>query len=106
MGLDLLAGPLPPGADRLRASAAGQARRRCHGAVARRRGRTLVTPYEEAERPPRAGWGGVKRGLLAMFLVMAMSATALATTVVLEVDDVKNVFLGPGRQQIDIPEIT
>ena len=37
---------------------------------------------------------------------MAMSATALATTVILEVDDVKNAFLGEGRVQIDIPEIT
>jgi len=52
------------------------------------------------------GLGVLKRGLLAMVLVMAMSATALATTVILEVDDVKNTFLGPGRQQIDIPEIT
>jgi LCP family protein required for cell wall assembly len=65
-----------------------------------------VTPYEEAERPPNVGWGLIKRGLLAMFLVVAMSATALATTVVLEVDDVKNAFLGEGRLQIDIPEIT
>ena len=31
-----------------------------------------------------------------MVLVMAMSATALATTVILEVDDVKNTFLGAG----------
>jgi polyisoprenyl-teichoic acid--peptidoglycan teichoic acid transferase len=65
-----------------------------------------VTPYEEAEAPPKVGFKVVWRGLLAMVLVMAMSATALATTVILEVDDVKNVFLGPGRQQIDIPEIT
>jgi LCP family protein required for cell wall assembly len=65
-----------------------------------------LTPYEEAEPPPRVGSKIVWRGLLAMVLVMAMSATALATTVILEVDDVKNVFLGPGREQIDIPEIT
>ena len=65
-----------------------------------------MTPYEEQERPPRVGLGVLKRGVLAMVLVMAMSATALATTVILEVDDVKNTFLGPGRQQIDIPEIT
>ena len=66
-----------------------------------------MTPYEEEEdRAPRVGLGILKRGLLAMVLVMAMSATALATTVILEVDDVKGVFLGPGRQQIDIPEIT
>jgi polyisoprenyl-teichoic acid--peptidoglycan teichoic acid transferase len=65
-----------------------------------------LTPYEESERPPNVGWGLIKRGLLAMVLVMAMSATALATTVILEVDDVKNAFLGEGRLQIDIPEIS
>jgi LCP family protein required for cell wall assembly len=65
-----------------------------------------VTPYEEAERPPRVGLGVIKRGVLAMFLVMSMSATALATTVILEVDDLKNEFLGEGRQQFEIPEIT
>ena len=65
-----------------------------------------MTPYEEAERPPRVGIGVVKRGALAMFLVVAMSATALATTVILQVDAVKSAFLGPGRQQIVIPEIS
>ena len=65
-----------------------------------------MTPYEEAERPPRLGLRVVTKGLLAMFLVVAMSATALATTVILEVDDVAKTFLGPGRQQIDIPEIS
>ncbi len=66
-----------------------------------------MTPVsEEAEPPPSVGAGLVKRGLLAMVLVVAMSATALATTVVLEVDDVKNAFLGEGRAQIEIPEIT
>jgi LCP family protein required for cell wall assembly len=65
-----------------------------------------VTPYEEAERPPSVGAGLIKRGLLAMVLVMAMSATALATTVMLEVDGVRDEFLGQGRVQVDIPEIT
>jgi polyisoprenyl-teichoic acid--peptidoglycan teichoic acid transferase len=64
-----------------------------------------LTPYEESERPPNVGLRVVVRGLLAMVLVIAMSATALATTVILEVDDVKNVFL-EGREQIEIPEIT
>ena len=59
-----------------------------------------------AEPPPRVGLGLLKRGLLAMVLVIAMSATALATTVILEIDDVKQEFLGQGRQQIDIPEVT
>ena len=65
-----------------------------------------MTPYEEAERPPRLGLRIVTKGLVAMILVIAMSATAVATAVILEVDDVKNAFLGPGRQQIDIPEIS
>jgi LCP family protein required for cell wall assembly len=65
-----------------------------------------VTPYEEAERPPRLGLRLVTKGLVAMILVVAMSATAVATAVILEVDDVAKTFLGPGRQQIDIPEIS
>ena len=39
-----------------------------------------MTPYEEAEDTPKVGVGLVKRGLLAMVLVVTMSATALATT--------------------------
>jgi LCP family protein required for cell wall assembly len=65
-----------------------------------------VTPYEEAERAPRLGLRVVAKGLVAMVIVLAMSATAVATAVILEVDDVKNEFLGPGREQIDIPEIS
>jgi polyisoprenyl-teichoic acid--peptidoglycan teichoic acid transferase len=59
----------------------------------------------DEEKAPNVGAGVVKRGLLAMVLVVMMSATALATTVVLEVDDVRSTFLGQGREQIDIPEI-
>jgi LCP family protein required for cell wall assembly len=67
-----------------------------------------VTAWEEgAERPPRPGFGVLKRGLLAMVIVMAMSGTALATTVLLELDDVKTEFFkGQGREVLDIPEIT
>jgi polyisoprenyl-teichoic acid--peptidoglycan teichoic acid transferase len=61
-----------------------------------------VTPEE---RPPRHGLRLITKGLVAMVLVMAMSATALATTVILEVDDLKNEFI-EGREQIDIPEIS
>ena len=61
---------------------------------------------QDEERVPNVGVGLIKRGLLAMVLVVAMSATALATTVVLEVDDVTKTFLGQGRVQVDIPEIT
>jgi LCP family protein required for cell wall assembly len=66
-----------------------------------------TVPFEEQDRPPRVGFGVVKRGLLAMVLVMAMSATALATTVILEVDDLATTFNDvPGRAQIEIPEIS
>jgi LCP family protein required for cell wall assembly len=61
---------------------------------------------QDEERVPSVGTALVKRGLLAMFLVVSMSATALATTVVLEIDDVTKTFLGQGRVQVDIPEIT
>jgi polyisoprenyl-teichoic acid--peptidoglycan teichoic acid transferase len=61
---------------------------------------------QDEEKVPSVGAGLVKRGLLAMVLVVTMSATALATTVVLEVDDVAKTFLGQGRVQVDIPEIT
>jgi anionic cell wall polymer biosynthesis LytR-Cps2A-Psr (LCP) family protein len=65
-----------------------------------------VSAWDEADRPPKVGFGVVKRGLLAALLVMLMSGTALAWTVIHEVDRVTHAFLGPGRQQIDIPEIT
>jgi LCP family protein required for cell wall assembly len=65
-----------------------------------------LTPYEQEERAPRVGLGVLKRGLLAMVLVVMMSATAVATTVILEVDDLVGDFVGPGRQQFDIPEIS
>ena len=65
-----------------------------------------MTPYEEEAAPPRVGLAVLKRGLLAAVLVVMMSASALATTVVLEVDDVAKTFLGPGRLQVDIPEIS
>ena len=61
---------------------------------------------DDGERTPNVGAGLVKRGLIAMLLVVAMTGTALATTVVLEVDDVASTFLGQGREQVDIPEIT
>jgi len=48
----------------------------------------------------------VLRALLAGVLVIAMSATAVATTVILEVDDLKDVFTRQGRQAIDIPEVS
>ena len=108
-----LARALPPGADRLRAAAA-RAARRVHGrrrrrhAAARRRGRPRVSKryLQDEDKAPNVGAGLVKRALLAMFLVVAMSGTALATTVVLEVDDLVDSFKKQGRVEVDIPEIT
>ena len=60
----------------------------------------------DEDKAPNVGAGVVKRALLAMFLVIAMTGSALATTVVLEVDDVKDAFIGEGRVAVDIPEIT
>ena len=64
------------------------------------------TYLEDEDKAPNVGASLVKRALLAMFLVVAMSGTALATTVVLEVDDLVNTFKKQGRVQVDIPEIT
>jgi LCP family protein required for cell wall assembly len=61
---------------------------------------------QDEDKAPNVGASVVKRALLAMFLVVAMSGTALATTVVLEVDDLINEVKKQGRVQIDIPEIT
>ena len=72
----ILAEPLPPGADRLRAPAAGQARPgrpgRGRHAAARGRGRTGVRKryLQDEERVPSVGAALVKRGLLAMVLVV------------------------------------
>ena len=61
---------------------------------------------QDEDKAPNVGASVVKRALLAMFLVIAMTGTALATTVVMEVDDVKDAFIGEGRVSVDIPEIT
>ena len=63
-------------------------------------------PFQrDPEKVPNVGAGLVKRGLLAMVLVVSMSATALATTVVLEVHEIQGIFQ-EGRAQIDIPDLT
>ena len=60
----------------------------------------------EDERPPRVGLGLLKRAAVAFIVVMSLSATAVASAVLLEITDVKTTFLKAGREQIDIPEIT
>jgi polyisoprenyl-teichoic acid--peptidoglycan teichoic acid transferase len=58
------------------------------------------------ERPPRVGLGLVKRALLAAVLVVTASATAVAGAVIIEVDQIIAEFTPPGRERIEIPEIT
>ncbi len=57
------------------------------------------------ERPPRLGLKLALRALLACFLVMVLTATALATTVLREVDDILEPLRLPGRADIDVPEL-
>jgi LCP family protein required for cell wall assembly len=58
------------------------------------------------EKPPRLARGLLLRAAVAAILVVALSATAMATTVILEVDRVKDIVTGDGRQAIEIPEVT
>jgi polyisoprenyl-teichoic acid--peptidoglycan teichoic acid transferase len=60
----------------------------------------------DLEKVPRLGRGLVLRALLAAVLVISLSATAVATTGILEVQRVKDIFTRNGRQAIDIPEVT
>jgi LCP family protein required for cell wall assembly len=55
---------------------------------------------------PHVGRGLLLRALLAGFLVISLSATAVATTGILEVTRVKDIFTRKGRQAIEIPEVT
>jgi LCP family protein required for cell wall assembly len=61
---------------------------------------------DPAQRPPRVARGLLLRAALAAVLVTAMSASAVAATVILEVDRVKDIFTRKGRQAIIIPEVT
>jgi LCP family protein required for cell wall assembly len=59
------------------------------------------------DQPPRVGLGVLKRAAVAGVIVVALSATAVASAVLFQVDQVKTTFLkASGREQIDIPEIT
>ena len=58
------------------------------------------------DKPPRVGLGVIKRALIAGVLIVLATASAVSATVILEVDSVKDEFLGEGREQVEIPEIT
>jgi polyisoprenyl-teichoic acid--peptidoglycan teichoic acid transferase len=55
---------------------------------------------------PRPGRGVLWRALIAGALTVALSATAVASAVLLEIDDVTQTFTREGRQVVDIPEVT
>ncbi len=57
---------------------------------------------------PHPGRGVLVRALIAGVLTISLSATAVASAVLLEINDVVQEFVGPeqGRTTIDIPEIT
>jgi polyisoprenyl-teichoic acid--peptidoglycan teichoic acid transferase len=55
---------------------------------------------------PRPGRGVLWRALIAGALTIALSATAVASAVLLEIDDVTQTFTREGRQVVDIPEVT
>ena len=57
------------------------------------------------ERPPRVGLKLALRALLACVLVMVLTASAVATTVLREVDDFLKPLRLPGRADIDVPEL-
>ena len=63
-----------------------------------------MTPAPDT--PPRVGLGVIKRAVLAGLLIVLVTASAVSATVILEVDTVKDEFLGKGREQIELPEIT
>jgi LCP family protein required for cell wall assembly len=60
-----------------------------------------MTGYE----PPPRGFGMLKRALLACVLIVAMSAAAVASAAILQVDDVLNIVKEEGRAPIALPEI-
>jgi LCP family protein required for cell wall assembly len=60
---------------------------------------------DPGERPPRVGLKLALRALLACVLVMVLTASAVATTVLREVDDILKPLRLPGRADIDVPEL-
>jgi LCP family protein required for cell wall assembly len=59
----------------------------------------------DPDGPPHLGRRLLVRAAMAAVLVIALSATAVATTGILEVDRIKNIVV-QGRQVVSIPEVT
>ena len=60
----------------------------------------------DPNRPPKPGRGVLIRALIAGILTVSLSATAVASAVLLEIDDVVDTFTQEGRTAIDIPEVS
>jgi LCP family protein required for cell wall assembly len=60
---------------------------------------------DKSERPPRVGMKMALRALLACVIVTVLTATAVATAVLREVDDILEPLRLPGRADIDVPEL-
>lgn len=63
-------------------------------------------PASPEEGPPRVGAGLLKRGLVAALTIVVLSAGAVSAAGFLQAKDVLHAFELPGREPIDIPEIT
>ena len=61
---------------------------------------------KDPNRPPKPGRGVLIRALIAGILTVSLSATAVASAVLLEIDDVVDTFTQEGRTAIDIPEVS
>ena len=55
---------------------------------------------------PRPGRGVLVRALIAGILTISLSATAVASAVLLEIDELGDALTRDGRNEIDIPEVT
>src|SRR3954466_14486748 len=99
MGLGRRAGDLPVRTGGLRAQ-------RARGVPGR--GAPGGRPRMRGDGVPRPGRGLLLRALIAGVLTIALSATAVASTVLLEIDDVVSEFTGKaeGRVPLNIPEVT
>jgi polyisoprenyl-teichoic acid--peptidoglycan teichoic acid transferase len=71
----------------------------------RKRGLASSLREHRGERPPRPGFSLAWRGLLACLLVLVVTAAAVATAALRELDDILDPIRKPGRADIEIPEL-
>jgi LCP family protein required for cell wall assembly len=63
-------------------------------------------PVAPDEPPPHAGHGLIKRALVAGLTIMVLAAGAVSAAGFLEVDDLRRVVAGEGREAIESPDLT